>query len=119
MIEINLSNIEKIIFSNEALKKKIPEFVPYFEQWNLAKNFSFLKQMGKQAVLDVLSNLNERHEEIISDFFNDFITINKTYSKSIDFCDCNLNDYDLCLNKLNGNLFIHRNKDKIFLGVWR
>lgn len=121
MITLNLRNIEEILFHNYELRKLMPEFRHYFDQWSLAQQHTFLKQTGKQAVLDLLNNLNENHAEIISSYFGMKVTIDKFNNRTV-------REYNFSVAELpekikdvqdHGHLFLYRNGDQVYLCTWR
>jgi len=46
-MEINLQNIEEIIFLDKKVQEHLPEYRYLFDQWNLAHRVSGLKQMAQ------------------------------------------------------------------------
>lgn len=121
MITINLRNIEEILFHNTELCKKFPEFRHYFDQWKLAKQHAFLKQTGKQAIIDLLNNLNENHLEIISNYFGMEITIDKFNDRIVNYHEFDVNSISEEINAIQefGNVFLYRKADQIYIGTWR
>lgn len=121
MITINLRNIEEILFHNNELQKQFPEFRHYFDQWKLAKQHAFLKQMGKQALIDLLNNLNEKHLEIISNYFNAQITIDKFNNRIVNYHQFDVDKISEEIDEIQdfGNIFLYRDSDQVYLGTWR
>jgi hypothetical protein len=121
MITINLRNIEEILFHNHELQKHFPEFRHYFDQWKLAKQHSFLKQTGKQALIDTLNNLSENHLEIISNFFGMHVTIDKFNDRIVNYHQFNLESISEEIDKIQefGNIFLYRDSDQVYVGTWR
>ncbi len=121
MITLNLTNVEEIIFKNYELRKQFPEFRHYFDQWSLAQQHNFLKQTGKQAVIDFLNNLNENHVKIISKYFGINVTIDKLTSGTIRQYQFNVDDLPDKIKEIqdNGNLFLYRNGNQVYVSTWR
>jgi hypothetical protein len=121
MITINLRNIEEILFHNSELQEQFPEFRHYFDQWKLAKQHAFLKQIGKQAVIDLLNNLSEDHLEIISNYFNSEITIDKFNNRIVNFYQFDIDQISEEIENIQefGNIFLHRDENQVYLGTWR
>jgi hypothetical protein len=119
-ITLSLKNIESVLFRNEKLAQQFPEFKHYFDQWKLSKQYSFLKNVGVQAIIDLMNNLTETHLEKIEDFykvkFKALKIKNKliyNYEFDVDSIVDNLDELPLVTN-----LCICRNKEKIFVTSW-
>lgn len=117
---LSLKNIESILFNNKKLTLQFPEFTHYFDQWKLSKQHSFLKNVGFQAVIDLMNNLNDDHLKKIEDFYKVKFKLKKinnklvnNYEFEIDSCVDNLSELPII-----ANLSLHRNKEKIFITTW-
>lgn len=120
MIQINLINVEELIFNQNVFKEKFLEFKHYFDQFERSKHFSFLKNSGTQAKIDLLKNLNKNHIEFIKNFYNEEIEIIKFDN---DFCiniDSNIYELSEKIDKINFNYFsIYRNNNDIKLTFFK
>lgn len=121
MIVLNLMNVEKIIFENKNILSKIPELQPYVEQWKLAKQHSFLRSFGKQAVIDFLGSLNENHLKIISDYFQTTVTIDKLNNRIVKNDQIFLEDLQIELENFEefSNIAISRDSGQCYISGWR
>ena len=54
-MEINLKNIEEIIFFDKKIQLLLPEFRHFFDQWQLGQHIPGMKALAKRSVLDVLN----------------------------------------------------------------
>lgn len=117
MIKLSLKNVESILFNNSKLMAMFPEFNHYFDQWKLAKHHSFLKNLGIQAMIDLINNLNYTHLEKIEEFYNSKFEIVKIANKLIDNYEFDLvnliNEIDQI--PINCSISVYRNKEKIFI----
>ena len=76
-MEINLKNIEEIIFFDRKIQLLFPEFRHYFDQWELGHKIPGMKSLAQRSILDVLNSLNENHLNILQNHFNQSILIDK------------------------------------------
>lgn len=124
MIKINFSNAEELIFWNQEIQKLLPTHLfSIFEQWRMAKRIPFLKEMGKQAILDLLNNITEEDVDLLEQHFQEKIIIERlNYSTTRDF-KIPLNDTNLCdqLCEIIGfNYFsIWRDHEFLYISFWR
>lgn len=75
MLIINFAKIENLIFYDSNLRKKLPEFNAFFDQWRLSLLASNLKTLKNQALINCLKNIKEPQIDILKTYFNDEITI--------------------------------------------
>ena len=119
---LNFSNIENYIFEDLNSQKLLPQFYPYFEQWRLARRLPILKQLGRQAVLDVLNQISDEDIVALEQYFGKSISIDKLEYSVIKNIQVPVNS-DLCdlLCELRGfNYFsTWRDQDHIYISLWR
>lgn len=124
MLNLNFSNVEELVFYDTEVQKLLPvHMVGLFEQWRLAKRVPFLRDIGKQAILDFLNNLNESDVEILEHYFGDKIILEKlNYSIALNF-KVLLTDSKLCeeLCAVEGfNYFsTWRDGEYLYISFWR
>ena len=99
MIYLNFKNVEELIFNNKEVQNLLPiDFFNYFEQWRLAQRFPMLKQVGKSAILDFLNGLKDEQADILSDYFEERVVIEKLYynlsqNRTISLSEGNICDF--------------------------
>ena len=120
MVTLNLKNIESILFNNKKLIQQFPEFKHYFDQWRLSKQHSFLKNVGMQAVIDLMNNLNDDHIKKIEDFYNFKFKVVKINNKLVNNFEFDLDSCDNFLSELPvvANICLYRNKNELFVTSW-
>lgn len=119
-MEINISNIEELIFLDKEIQKLMPELQQFFDQWLFSKKGKLkLKSIEKKSIINVLNSLDVYRDKIES-YFNEKIfikSLKNNISKSYEFDDINqisiddINDYnDLCISMIG---------KKIYITAWR
>ena len=68
MVEINIHNIEEVIFNDSNLWKKLPDLRHIRDQWKLSQMSPVLRAMGQKAKLDFLNKSKKAHEDIIAKY---------------------------------------------------
>ena len=118
MIILNLSNIEDLIFYDNKVKQKLPDFSDTFKQWAFAKQFSNFRQLVKRTLSDFLGSLTEQHIEILSQYFGTNVSID-----NLDYHIVKNHTFDVDTTHLQEmigfTLSISRYRDNIYVTFWR
>jgi hypothetical protein len=124
MITLNFSNVEELIFYDTGVQKQLPPHMfSLFEQWRLSKRVSYLKEIGKQAMLDFLNQISDEHVSILENYFEDKIIVERLNYNIVLNLEIPLEDELVC-NKLceivgYNNLSTWRDDKVIYLSFWR
>jgi len=119
-MEINLKNIEQIIFMNKQVRALLPEFRYIFDQWEMSHRIPGLRAMGQKAMLDLLNALKPEHNVKISEILNDEIEVNKLNNKIVEHYDCNVEDYgELCRFADYKDFCLYRKGNNVKITFWR
>ena len=124
MIKLDFSNVEEFIFQNEKIRHILPAFFAnYFESWNLSKRVPMLKQLGRQAMYDLLNGLDDNHVLALEEFFGERILVEKLNYNAVKNIILNLEDVDICktLCEMVGDNYysLFRDEHHIFITFWR
>ncbi len=119
-MEINLKNIEEIIFHDKKVQEKLPEYRYLFDQYNLAHRVSGLGQMAKQSVLELLNALDGNHLKKLENHFGETVFVNKLNNKLVDHYDCSIDNYErLCEFSEYGGIALYRHNNELKFTFWR
>lgn len=125
MITLNFQNVEKLIFHDRELQKLLPDHMfSYFEQWRMGQYIPYLKQVGKSAILDFLNNVSEDEVQIIEDYFQEKVMIERLNYKMSFNLEIPLEDSEnICksLCEIDGNFYFNtwRDSEKLYIIFWR
>jgi len=124
MIYLNFSNVEELVFYDRELQQRLPgHMFSLFEQWRLAQRVPFLRELGKQAILDFLKGLDEDHVAVLEEYFEDKIIVEKLNYSIAQNIRIPLNDVTLCreLCAVEGfNYYsMWRDEDFLYISFWR
>lgn len=117
-MEINLQNIEEIIFYNKKIQSLFPEFKHLFDQWNLSKRIITLQSLGKRTIIDLLNSLNKDHINKLENYFNDKIFLDKINGNTVYNIYADINNIENNFSEFK-DFCITRNKDKLGITLWR
>lgn len=121
-MNINLQNIEEVIFFNRQVRKLLPDFKNEFGQWDLSKYSPELRSLGKRTLLNVLNQLNDEHLKTLGVYFKEPVTLMKLDHHIVRHSKFKLDDAEKQLNNLDGwigDLVIYRDKDHLYISNWR
>lgn len=78
MIYLNFTNVEQLIFQDPELIKLLSSAnFSYFEQWRLSVRIPYMREIGKQAMLDFLNNIEKEDLELLESYFDEKILVEK------------------------------------------
>lgn len=124
MIQLNFSTVEELIFLDEQAQNILPDHMfGIFEQWKLAKRIPALKLLAQQSVLDFLNGLKDEDIDILEEYFQDRILIERlNYNVTLNL-KLLINDQSTCEKLCSLEGFNHfstwRDHEFIYLSLWR
>ena len=120
MLNLNLTNVEELVFYDRNIQAKLPDFSNLFNVWTFSLRAGF-GPIGKKAVMDFLNGLKENHLEILEKYFNDTITVERSDYHIVRNQQVALDNAEVGLNLIQGfpNISIHRDENHLYLSYWR
>jgi hypothetical protein len=119
MIDLNLQNVEELIFHDNKVQDLLPDFNYLFYQWRLARLSSTLKALAKRSLIDFLNGLTNEHLELLAIYFGTKVTLDKVDSHIVRNYIFEIDKIDL--DKVEGyqNFSVFRDKDRLYICFWR
>lgn len=117
-MEINLKNIEEIIFFDKKIHNLLPEFKHFFDQWLIGKKIPTLSSMGNKSILDLLDSIQDEQIKKLEEYFGQSVIVVKINTNLVNNISLNL-DESLCGFIEYKDFCAYRTKDKVFLSFWR
>jgi hypothetical protein len=120
MINLNLTNVEELVFYDRKIQASLLDFSNLFNVWNFSLRAG-LGPIGKKAVMDFLNDLKESHIEILEKYFNDTITVERSDYHIVRNQQVALDNAEVGLNLIQEfpNISIHRDENHLYLSYWR
>lgn len=120
-MDINIHNVEELIFYNNKAQQLLPEFAHLFAQWKLAKRTPALRFLGKRAVLDFLGGIQSNHLGILSEYFSCEITLQKVDYSVVNNISCELGEVESVIGDVEGftDFAVHRDGSHAYISFWR
>jgi hypothetical protein len=120
-MQINLSNVEELIFYNKKINKLLPEFAHCFDQWKMSKRIPALKNLGSQALIDFLAEVSSEDISKLELFFNEKVTIDKLDNQIItnQTTTCDKLQEILCKQVDFQDFCISRKGEQVYISFWR
>lgn len=122
MTNINLKNIEELLFKNNDVKNLFPELRHVFDQWLLSYRFPILNTMRKQAMMDLLNALDENHVKKLETFFGNKVIVDKLDFHTVKNLKFSINDpigTELTKYESYSNITMNRRDDQVYITLWR
>ena len=120
-MEINLQNIEEIIFYNSKVWQHIPEFNQYYHDWLLSIRVPGMRDLGKRAILKFLNSIENNTIEKLESFFGETVIVTRTNDqilKNLNFKYCNIEN-NLCNIDNYKDFCVTRNSENVSITFWR
>lgn len=119
-MNINIKNIEELIFYDRKLQKFFPEFQHFFNQWQLGQNIIAMKTLAKRSVVEFLNSLEEKHVKILEEYFKEKVFVDKLDNNIVANYDNFLeNEEELCRFSNYQDFCLTRDKEKYKITFWR
>jgi len=121
MVEINLNNVEELIFHNRDFADKIPDFRGYYDQWRLGRMTAALKSVGQKSLVDFLNNITEQQTLKIEELLGEKVKIDCPKMSNIKSYTMDITELDDFMNQNSpyGYPRMYRKGTKIFITIWR
>lgn len=122
MVNINLQNVEELLFKNSKIKNLLPEFQHIFDSWAISYRIPAFKSMRKQALIDLLNSLDGTHIEKIARTLGDMVFVEQLdyhVIKNFDFSVSDPIEEELTKYKSYNNIAVSRNANKVYISLWR
>ena len=119
---INLHNVEKLIFEDSELRKKLTSHKDLFHTWALSKQSPDFKAMGQKAILNFLNLITDQEIKIISEYFNEVVSVEKILTNVVEQYNCLINEAEKMLNTetiIKEAFFVYREGEQFYLSTWR
>lgn len=121
---LNFSNVEDLIFFDQDVQKSLPiHMFSMFEQWRLAQRMPFLRQLGRQALLDFLNGLTDDDIVMLEGYFGEKILVERLNYSIAQNVTIPLNQSSICdaLCAIEGFGYFStwRDEDFLYITCWR
>jgi hypothetical protein len=120
-MNLNLSNVERLVFYDQRAQRLIPHHQSFFNQWKLAQMTPALRPLGKRAVLDFLNALTSDDIKILEIHFDGEITLTRVNYSLVSNQICLLDEAEGILSQAEGfvDFAVYRDNDCLYISHWR
>lgn len=120
-MQINLGNIEQIIFQNSEIFSCLPELKPFLGQWKISQSIPGMKDFGKRAILNLMAALDDGMLTKISNCIGEDMSILRTSDKLVENISCDIDQLGESICNYDGftDLSVYREGEKIEITLWR
>ena len=122
MVKINLQNVEELLFKNTEVINTLQDLRHIFDMWLMGYRLPLMSNFRLQAKIDLLNYIDDAHIEKLAKIFNDIVFVEKLNYHIVKNLYFSL-DYPIEDELIKHNSFYElalcRNKDEIYLTMWR
>lgn len=119
-MELNLQNIEDVIFFDKKVQQLLPEFRHLFDQWAVSKRVPGLQNLGKRSVVEFINALEDQHVRKLEEYFGDTIILDKVDGTIVRHYESKLEDADFLCQYADFKQFcVDRDGDNLRVTFWR
>lgn len=117
MITIDYFTIQELILNNTEVQKQLLKFNNLFHQWKLGLFAPSLRPMAQKARIELLNRLGSEEIHILEQYYKTTINIVKLDNASVKNQKILIKDLPNFL-EINGEMFLHRDPNHIYIGTW-
>ena len=120
-MELNLKNIEDLIFFDRKVQDLLPEFRHLFAQWTLSNRVPGLKNLSVKTAIEVLNTLEAEHVRRLEEYFGTTILLDKMDVALVKHHEGDLDFFDTELCRFAGfkEFSVYRDAGKAYITYWR
>ena len=119
-MNINIQNVEDVIFYDSEVWKKIPDLIHLRDQWRMSKISPILRAMGKKALLDFLKISKNTHEKALSLHFGQAVTIDRIDRHLVKNLELSIGeDFSMESDESYTGFSTYRKEDKLYITFLR
>lgn len=119
-MELNLQNIEDVIFFDKKVQNLLPEFRHLFDQWAIGKRMPGMQTLGKRSVVDFINALEDHHIRKLEEYFGTTIIVDKIDGTIVRHVDGPLEEPgELCRYANFKQFCVDRDGDNLRITFWR
>jgi hypothetical protein len=121
MLDINFTTVQKLIFEDEEVQKKLPEFKDLFQQWKLGTLVPSLRPMAQKSLLDLLNQLGDENIRTLEQHFGTTIKLERLDYTLVKSHTVKLSEVQNRIEQLGveGELFLYRDANHLYIGTWK
>ena len=122
-MNIDISNIDDLIFSDKRVQKELVEFKSLFDQWLLGIKVPALRFLTQKSRLEMLEKLNtEDNRAILSSLFKEQVIVQPIDYHTVKHYKVSLNEAEKMLGGLSGSVKdfnVSRDRDSVYITIWK
>jgi len=121
-VDLNLNNVEELIFRDKDCQNLLPEFKGCFSQWRFAVTTPGFRALGKRTLIDFLNDLTSEHIMVLCKYFGTReMTVDKLNYHTILNYEFDLEGLDTELNRVESfqNFSLSRDESRVYISFWR
>ena len=119
-MEINLKNVEQLIFMDKSVQRLLPRYKYLFDQYNLSFLIPGMRSLAQRSVLDFLNALDGEAVAALEAHYGEVVSVGKLKDEIVDHYDCFIDEHEnLCAYSEFKEFCVTRTGRELKLSFWR
>lgn len=119
-MEINLKNVEQLIFMDKSVQRLLPKLRYLFDQYNLSFIIPGMRSLAQRSVLDLLNALDGEAVSLLESHFGEVVSVGKLQDGLVQHYDFSIGDHNnLCAFSEFKEFCVTRSGREAKLTFWR
>jgi hypothetical protein len=124
-MQIDIYNIDQLIFQDKRLNKELSHFKALFDQWTLGIRIPALRFLAQKSRLELLENLNTpTNKAILEKYFNEKVDVQTIDYHIAQHHKVPIREAEVILNTMDNdwetnNVSVSRDAEYLYISIWR
>lgn len=119
MITLNFANVQELVFQDPNVQALLTECQGLFQQWKLGQFVPALRPTGQKATLDFLNQLTDNQVRTLENYWGKPVKVERLDYSIVKTKTVKLSEAQEQLGGLEGEIFLYRDADNLYVGAWR
>lgn len=119
MITLNFASVQELVFQDPNVQALLIECQDLFQQWKLGQIVPALRPTARKAELDLLNRLTKDQIRTLENYWGKPVEVERLDYSMIKTLTVKLEEAQDQLAGLEGEIFLYRDADNVYIGAWK
>jgi hypothetical protein len=119
---ITFQNVEKLVFIDSELRKRLLNHKTTFFNWAIVQKEPHLRPIAQKMLIDFVNNVSEEDISILSDYLKEEVKVERIDPNVVNHMETSIHNAENYLNSqtiLKEALLAYREGEQLYISVWR